>query len=720
MDRNIGQLLSFVQLLQLEEMDSISIPVIQRDYAQGRIDTQATEIRNDFVSSLKNALETNDPLTLDCIYGSIKERSFIPTDGQQRLTSLFLLHYYISVAAKKLDSVLLNKFTYMVRDSAKEFCESLATHSIDLSTESPSLTIKNALWYHGGVFDNDPTIIGMLKMLDEIHVQFGTANALDYYEKLFEDESPIKFWWLSIDNFGFADDLFIKMNARGKSLTRFEMFKAEFETVITKSCNEALVQEWKEKIDNDWLELFWQYFGDNAPNNAESGLFRYIVFIGETFYSWQEKTTFVSKNISEDSDKIQYKNAITVFQNPNYFEFLCISLDSLEQLIKSGEFSNCKEFFKALVTGNSLDFWKYAKLFAVISYSVKFGVMDNFLPFGRVLNNLIAYQREINKRDMIFNTAIDGAFYHSFTKGIEELLVHMTTCSGDVLEALQAIQGITGVAGHTYEKIKATYISKHGDAEILMLEQMPELSGLIHNFIEPDKILITADKLVQAAKNKRTFMQLLQSYSPDEMLLLRVGYLWPVMFGEENSKIFRKHRIWFNNSENGDFMLTAAPGETRKWQAPLKVLIADLAAMPVDDAAHEMAELLHRQIASIRFTHWFDYLVKYPEFFVSDEYCCCMIPEYSGGTGYLCLVSDKNWTNPYNPFCKALANKLGVKYRVSGDIKNILRLPNNITAEITSNGSWRIICKDTSEILKCSAGQDCILYAAEYLASKIV
>lgn len=278
----------------------------------------------------------------------------------------------------------------------------------------------------------------------------------------------------------------------------------------------------------------------------------------------------------------------------------------------------------------------------------------------------------------------------------------------------------SALAGHTYEKIKATYISKHGDAEILMLEQMPEMCGLIHNFIEPDKILITADKLVQVARNKKAFMQLLQSYSPDEMLLLRVGYLWPVMFGEENSKIFRKHRIWFNNSENGDFMFTAAPGETRKWQKPLKTLIAELAALPFDDITHEMAELLHRRTASIRFTHWFDYLVKYPEFFVSDEYCCCMIPEYSGGTGYLCLVSDKNWIYPYNPFCKALANKLGVKYGISGDVKNILHLPNNITAEITSNGSWRVFCEDSSEILKCSAGQDCILLAAEYLADKIV
>ncbi|WP_186843284.1 DUF262 domain-containing protein [Acetobacterium fimetarium] len=720
MNRNIGQLLSFVQLLQLDEMDNISIPVIQRDYAQGRIDTQATEIRNDFVLSLRNALEMNEPLTLDCIYGSISERNFIPTDGQQRLTTLFLLHYYVSVAAGKLDSALLSKFTYMVRDSAKEFCESLATHSIDLSTKNPSLSIKNALWYHGGVFENDPTINGMLNMLDEIHVKFGTESALEYHERLFKDESPVKFWWLPIDNFGFADDLFIKMNARGKSLTRFEVFKAEFETAITESGNADQVHEWKEKIDNDWLELFWQYFGVDAPNNAENGLFRYILFIGETFHSWQKKSVFVSKSISEDNDRLQYRNTITVFQTPNYFEFLCASLDGLGKLINSSEFTNCKEFFKALVTGNNLEFWKYAKLFSVISFNVKFGAMGNFVPFMRVLDNLIAYQREINKRDMIFNTAIDGVSYQSFTNGIENLLLHMNTCGGDVPKALQTVQSISGVSGLSNEKIKAIYISKHGASEILKLEQIPEMCGLIHNFIESDKIMITADKLVQVVMNKRVFMQLLQSYSPDEMLLLRVGYLWPMVFGEENSKTYRKHRMWFNKSENGDFMFTAAPGDTKKWQAPLKALIADLSTMPFEDIVAEMEELLHKRINSVKFTEWFDYIVKYPEFFVSDEYCCCMIPEYYGGTGYLCLVTDKNWNSPYNPFCKALANKLGVPYKVSGDVKNILHLPNNITAEITNDGGWSINSEDISEVLPCSAGQDCIMLAVDYLTTKIV
>lgn len=718
MSNSIGQLLSFVDLLQFTEIDKICIPVIQRDYAQGRTDIEATEIRNDFVSSMKNALESNQLLTLDCVYGSIKGRSFIPIDGQQRLTTLFLLHYYISVAVGKLASALLKKFTYEVRDSAKEFCESLAANSIELSKESPSSFIKNALWYHGGVYDNDPTIVGMLRMLDEIHTQFGIENAADYYDKLFISDPPIKFWWLSIDNFGFADDLFIKMNARGKSLTRFEMFKSEFETAATVSCNSAVVDEWKEKIDNEWLEFFWRYFGADAPRDAENGLLRYIIFIGDTFYSWREKRSFNSKNLTEESDKIQYRNAIEVLQRPSAFEFLCESLNKLEQLYNSNIFSDYRVLFKSLAYGNSLDFWKYAKLFSIIDYSVKFDIISiDSSQFERLLNNLLASQREINKRDMVFNTSIDGANYYSFTKGIDELLVQINVHNGDVLKALREGQNILGLAGHSAEALKARLISQNFQAEILSLEQMSELRGLIHNFIEPDRILFSADKLSQVIKDKMTFLQLFQSYSPNEMLLLRVGYLWSLVLGKDESKSFKKHRLWFNNSEYGDFLLTAAPGDTKKWQAPLKALISDLSILPYNNITNEMAELLQRRIDLLSFKNWFDYIVKYPEFFVTGDYCCCMIPEYTGGTGYWCLVSDKNWQNSYNPFCKALARKLNVPFKIHGDIKNILKLPGNVTAEIMSNGNWCIITKDKAENVVDAAGKDCIEEVYNYLTS---
>ena len=97
---NVGSQIIYKQLLQRH--GRIRIPMIQRDYAQGRPSEE--EVREDFLSALGDALNksANDPtlpLNLDFIYGSVEgdiETRFLPLDGQQRLTTLFLLHWYLA------------------------------------------------------------------------------------------------------------------------------------------------------------------------------------------------------------------------------------------------------------------------------------------------------------------------------------------------------------------------------------------------------------------------------------------------------------------------------------------------------------------------------------------------------------------------------------------------------------------------------------------------
>ena len=80
------------------QLKKIAIPLIQRDYAQGRLDGDVNRVRSRFLAALYDAI-VNKPITLDFVYGDIDEEGVMtPLDGQQRLTTLFLLHWY---AAKK-------------------------------------------------------------------------------------------------------------------------------------------------------------------------------------------------------------------------------------------------------------------------------------------------------------------------------------------------------------------------------------------------------------------------------------------------------------------------------------------------------------------------------------------------------------------------------------------------------------------------------------------
>jgi uncharacterized protein with ParB-like and HNH nuclease domain len=165
-----GKVSNFWELLKAHKVE---IPIIQRDYAQGREDKK--EIRDNFLSALLHSIESNTPIKLDFIYGSIEDKTSQPLDGQQRLTTLFLLHWYAAIKNKILDdenSSILGKFTYETRISSREFCSILVSKSIGLSkTTILSSEIIDSAWFFLS-WKKDPTIDAMLRTLDDIHKYF--------------------------------------------------------------------------------------------------------------------------------------------------------------------------------------------------------------------------------------------------------------------------------------------------------------------------------------------------------------------------------------------------------------------------------------------------------------------------------------------------------------------------------------------------------------------
>ncbi len=61
----------------------------------------------------------------------------------------------------------------------------------------------------------------MLVVLDRIHETFG--HQTDLWDKLTSCDCPINFYILDFGRFDLSDDLYNKMNSRGKPLTSFEI-----------------------------------------------------------------------------------------------------------------------------------------------------------------------------------------------------------------------------------------------------------------------------------------------------------------------------------------------------------------------------------------------------------------------------------------------------------------------------------------------------------------
>lgn len=263
----------------LRNIDKVQIPRIQRDYVQGGKDATAKDIRDGFLDDLLSAVDNDsENLSLNFIYGMKMNQNkvFLPLDGQQRLTTLFLLHWYGAVTKLKdeeRDGIIkiLQKFSYQTRLSSKDFCHlllntkkiiagmaDLAAGTPSEKPSKPSRVITGDPGY-SRFWRYDPTVDSMLNMLDAIHEKFKDVSK-EKWRRLFEPGSlSVNFFAYELTDKQSPDDLYVKMNARGKHLTHFENVKAWLQRWMQQEVmDEEFQQQWKRNMDGEWGMFFWK------------------------------------------------------------------------------------------------------------------------------------------------------------------------------------------------------------------------------------------------------------------------------------------------------------------------------------------------------------------------------------------------------------------------------------------------------------------------------
>ncbi|CAN5161696.1 hypothetical protein BH24PSE2_BH24PSE2_20330 [soil metagenome] len=260
----------------------VMIPMIQRDYAQGRHNYRSKSILTAFLNQLHDVLSSpiRQPLDLDFVYGRWHEETGVlePLDGQQRLTTLFLLHWYLAqldLCQADFRSWLQHQdhssFGYRTRSSAEEFIDALVGEEVDpsgLRTTATALSdwLSDRTWFLRAWW-RDPTVAGCLSALDVIHGRF--RDMVGGYERLVDENHPrVTFHLLHLRDFQLSDDLYVKMNARGKPLTPFEVFKAELQQYVEEMfaddlCSRDTSRTWRQylsdRIDREWTDFLWHH-----------------------------------------------------------------------------------------------------------------------------------------------------------------------------------------------------------------------------------------------------------------------------------------------------------------------------------------------------------------------------------------------------------------------------------------------------------------------------
>ena len=296
---------TLLNFLKSEYSDAISfeIPIIQRDYAQGRSDERSKEIRKTFLGSLIAAVE-NYPqknIELDFVYGKRNKNKVYLLDGQQRITTLYLLHWYLAQRLQKLSLLKDVALSYRVRQYADEFTKKISDEStqIDFSSSIPSQAICNCTWFFDA-WKHDPTVKGMLNTLDTIHelLKDKEINEERYWLPL--EEGAVTFYWLDLEEHQLTDELYLKMNARGKQLSNFENFKASLVKRVADNGWEENIDEkdsFSFKMDTIYTDLFWEYRGEvNVIDYEITNFFAGMAMIG---YALKENSEAQQKRIQE-------------------------------------------------------------------------------------------------------------------------------------------------------------------------------------------------------------------------------------------------------------------------------------------------------------------------------------------------------------------------------------------------------------------------------------
>ena len=401
----------------------IEVPPIQRDFAQGRETEHVIKVRKGFLDAICKALDKNEPLSLDFVYGKIyglkneeeniknknaiqslvnsvrdyaltvdltlkdikvedksSEKSdliyLIPLDGQQRLTTLFLIHWYI---AKRIENKValdvLSRFRYKTRKSSSSFLKLLSDSEISLNFEIDDHIQKDLkkkklyseitnLEYFSSSWLNDPTVKAMLIMIQDVHtrLQSKTAEQLQGYWFNLTENKLLWFDFLNLKDFNLSDELYVKMNARGKQLSSFENFKAWlFDLIKEKELIDKPVWELhSKKFDVAWNDIFWNQKRDTIfdIDNAYFNFFK-LLFL-------YDNLKVIKLNGTNFDTEAKELSAINTVMNNTFFDWEVVCNDLFECNIEN--YLNVLAYCEGFIVENKL---KYLKNFFDFQFSAK-------------------------------------------------------------------------------------------------------------------------------------------------------------------------------------------------------------------------------------------------------------------------------------------------------------------------------------------------------------
>lgn len=297
----------------------IYVPEFQRNYLQGDDSNESIKYKRDrLLDDIFNCIESQSKsIDLGFIYGRVEEsykgKLFYPYDGQQRLTTLYFLYLLIYFKFNKYDEIysIKEKLSYQTRISTNRFIESFLSWILDSKEKDKIYNdfwnkdgkdlkgfIMSQDWFMMTEWNYDVSIINMLSIIVEISGRIkNLGDKIEIVNFIDKDENnPFQFDFIYVDDISKSDDLYIKINARGKALSPFENLKSDID--------EYWNNEDKTKLDAEWTEYVWNQLDENDKNKEKS--------FDNSFYNLLSNIFYLQYLVGLDQNNINDKILIEI------------------------------------------------------------------------------------------------------------------------------------------------------------------------------------------------------------------------------------------------------------------------------------------------------------------------------------------------------------------------------------------------------------------------
>ncbi len=395
----------------------ICVPDYQRDYAQGRKDGgRVDNIRKVFVEQLLDACtkEKNCICHLGLVFGSYdeNENKFIAVDGQQRLTTVFLLHWYMLWKAGQLSDYkeILSNFVWNTRSYSAQFANLLI--NLDVAADKKVIPAIQENKDYFRVWEKDPSVKAMMNTLEEVEKQY---NSIVDVELLLGEECRIKYDILPLSA-NSDGKTYLKMNSRGRSLTTYENFKAKFQDVVSEfyplKKDDGSFKLLSKSFDGNWLNFMLEQSKDRATDSFSDPDIPFMYFINEYTIGklcnkgkGDEIEHLVKAKIDKNGNLrdvpfVSFESYRPAFEDINDVDALKNGLDWIIENFKTiatidKKYRYDDDFFMSNILGNKPDYVDRAKFYALLKYAALSGYIKvdsedlRFKRWCRVFTNLI-------------------------------------------------------------------------------------------------------------------------------------------------------------------------------------------------------------------------------------------------------------------------------------------------------------------------------------------